>query len=221
MLPGLMRRLTITSLLLPVVVLSSVVGCGASDDGPPASTTSLEAPPTTSVDPALAAMLIEPRDLSPDFIASASVDDTITRFCATEDAAAGLQASARVVQGLMRDGGGTSVIQLVFRFTGDGAARFVSQAAGALERCDGVPDLTGLAFEYEPLSSELTASLAEATSAVGRYGVNVGSGSLRINVVVMQHDDVGQLIAVLGVDLPRAELDSVTGAALRAALAQV
>lgn len=216
MLPGPMRRLTSTTLLALLALVVVAGGCAGSDATP--ATTSSTTTSTPVVDEALAALLLERGDLPGGFTESAQVDDTVTTFCAAEDAAAGLRATAREVRGFADTSSGTSVIQLVFRFAGDGARQFVDQAGGALERCDGVPDLTGLAFEYEPLGGDLNALLDRPDAAVGRHGVNVGSGSLSINVIVVQHGDVGELIAVLGVDLPRAALDALALRSIGAAL---
>lgn len=222
-----MRRTTAISMLVLALVVTAT---GACDDGrgdaDPTTTASTAARSTTATDatdadPDLAARLLEPADLPSGFTASDAVEDTITAFCAGEDAAGGLQASARVARGFTSAGGGTSVIQLAFRFRADGAATFVAQAEAILERCSGVPDATGLAFEYEPLPPEVDAPVAAASEAhTGRYGVNVGSGSLTIELVVMQQGDIGQLVAVLGVDLPRADLDALAITAFTAAVAR-
>lgn len=223
-----MRRPTAISMLVLALAVATTAACddgrGGGDDAAATSTT--EAPSTTTTDaaatdPELAAHLLEPADLPSGFTASDAVDDTITAFCAGEDAAGGLQASARAARGFTRSAGGASVIQLAFRFRDDGAAAFVAQAAAILERCDGVPDATGLAFEYEPLSPEVEAPVAAASDAhTGRYGVNVGSGSLTIELAVLQRGDIGQLVAVLGVDLPRADLDALATAAFTAIAAR-
>lgn len=217
MLPGPMRRPSLTPLLVLALLVTAAAGC-ASDRGAPATTTTESSTTSSTVEDArLAALLLRASDLPAGFVASKDVNDTITGFCASEDAAAGLQASARAVQGFTRTGGGASVIQLAFRFEDDGAARFVTQARDVLGRCSGVPDIKGLAFDYDALSAELEAAIAKGpTSSVGRHGVNVGSGSLSIDVAVVQHGDVGELVAVLGLDLPRAELDAVALAAFGA-----
>lgn len=221
-----MRRTTAISILALALVVAATAACGGDGGDPAPTTTSSTTAPTTETtttlggadaDPDLAARLLEPADLPSGFSASDAVDDTITAFCAGEDAAGGLQASARVARGFTRSSGGASVIQLAFRFRDDGAAAFVAQAEAILERCDSVPDVTGLAFEYEPLTPEVEAPLEGASDALaGRYGVNVGSGSLTIDLVVLQQGDIGQLVAVLGVDLPRAELDALATAAFTA-----
>jgi hypothetical protein len=218
-----MRRTTTISMLVLALAVAAIGACD--DGGGDADTTTTERTAASStsttdgtdIDPELAARLLEPADLPAGFTPSDTVDDTITAFCAGEDAAGGLQASARAARGFTRAGGGASVIQLAFRFRDDGAAAFVAQAAAILDRCDSVPDATGLAFEYEPLTPEVDAPVAGASDAhTGRYGVNVGSGSLAIELVVLQQGDIGQLVAVLGVDLPRAELDALAIAAFSA-----
>jgi hypothetical protein len=218
-----MRRTTAISMLVLALSVAAIGACDDDRGDPDPTTTVSTATSSTSTtdgadaDPALTAHLLEPADLPSGFTESDTVDDTITAFCAGEDAAGGLQASARAARGFTRSGGGASVIQLAFRFRDDGAATFVAQAAAILERCDGVPDATGLAFEYEPLPPEVESPVAGAGDThTGRYGVNVGSGSLTIELVVLQQGDIGQLVAVLGVDLPRAELDALATAAFTA-----
>jgi len=218
-----MRRPFLAPLLVLALLVFAGAGC-ASDGRAPATTTT--APRTTSSttaqDPELAPLLLRATDLPAGFVASKDVNDTITGFCASEDAAAGLQASGRSVQGFTRTGGGASVIQLAFRFKDDGAAQFVTQARDVLGRCNGVPDIKGLAFDYDALSAELEAAIAKGpASSVGRHGVNVGSGSLSIDVAVVQQGDVGELIAVLGLDLPRADLDAIALAAFGAVVGRL
>lgn len=200
----------------------ALLATACSDDDPaPPDTTSASTTTTSPGDgdqASLDALLIDPGDLPGEFTASSAVDDTITAFCAGEDATAGLQATGRAARGLSRTGGGASVIQLVFRFRAGDAAAFVDQAGAILERCSGVPDATGLAFDYEPLQPSVEAPVAQATDAhVGRYGVNVGSGDLSIELVVLRSGDVGQLVAVLGLDTPRALLDDLATVAFTAA----
>ena len=214
----------------PVPALVAALGLGVAlaacgdDDGsdPPGSTTtSTEAASTSTTVGAddLEARLLDLADLPAGFEPAAEVDDTITSFCATHDAAAGLQADERAVVGFARTGGGASVIQLAFRFRDGGAAAFVTQAEAALTACSGVPDGsgTGLAFEYEPLSAAVAAAIADAgQSRTGGYGTSVGSGSLTVEVAVLQEGEVGTLVAVLGLDQPRADLDALAAAAFSA-----
>lgn len=210
-----MRRLT-PPLVVALVAVGALVAPACNDDEP-ASPTTTEATTTTAADAELAERMLTADDLPDGFTASTDVDDTITRFCATEDAAAGLRASAREVRGFSRNGGGASVIQIAFRFEDDGATRFVDQAGAILERCSDVPDASGLAFTYEPLTAGLDAALVDrADAVVGRHGVSVGSGQLSIDLVVLRHGDVGQVVAVLGLDLPRPDLDALAGAAFGA-----
>jgi hypothetical protein len=217
-----MRRTTAISMLVLVALLPATAGACSGDDAPastpdPSSTTP-GAP--AAGDPALLELMLQATDLPPGFTASTTVADTITAFCAGEDATAGLQASAREVRGFTRSPGGASVIQLAFHFRGDGAAAFVDHAGAILDRCSGVPDVTGLAFDYAALPADIEALVAAVSDVhVGRHGVNVGSGRLAIDVVVFQHGDVGQLVAVLGVDLPVTELHALASAALTAVTA--
>ncbi len=223
MLLGLMRRPPPTSARALLLLVALVVGAGACRNGPATASTATttSAPTTTTIDRALAPLLLREEDLPAGFGPSDNVDDTITAFCASEDAAGGLRATARAVRGFTLRGGGASVLQLTFRFSDDGAARFVSQAAEVLGRCSGVPDIKGLAFDYDALSPDLQTMIdASPEPVVGRHGVNVGSGTLSINIAVLQHGDVGQLVAVLGLDQPRAELDTIAAAAFSAVLAK-
>ncbi len=220
-----MRRSAATCLIVLALLGGSAAGCTDDDPKPdPTTTTTTAAAPTTTgpptgQDPALEARALAVGDLPPGFVASADVDDTITSFCANEDAAAGLRASARTVRGFKQAEGGASVIQLAFRFEDDGAATFVAQAAEILDRCSGVPDATGLAFEYEPLAPELDALAGASTDGhTGRYGASVGSGNLTVDLVVFSVGDVAQLVAVLGLQQPRAELDALAATAFNAAI---
>lgn len=221
-----MRRPPVTPLLVLVLLAGCIAGC--SDDSPAATTTT----PTTSseasttvpgaADQELEALGLAVTDLPAGFAASPDVNDTLTAFCVNEDATTGLQASGRLVRGFTRTPAGASVVQLLFRFTDDGAATFVTQAEAILERCSGVPDITGLAFEYDALSSGLEEPIAAISDThVGRYGVSVGSGNLAVDLVVFHRGAVGQLVAVLGVDLPRADLDALATAAFTAAAAKL
>jgi hypothetical protein len=220
-----MRRPT-ALILLALACSLGAVGAACSDDSgspDPATTTSAAPGSTTTTaalapDAELAALALEVGDLPPGFEPSADVDDTITAFCANEDAAAGLQASAREVRGFRRTAGGASVVQLLFRFREDGAATFVAQAEAILGRCSNVPDATGLAFEYDALAPALEDLLRDGSEDhVGRHGTSVGSGNLTVDLAVLRRGDVGQLVAVLGLDLPRADLDSLAAVAFAAA----
>jgi hypothetical protein len=216
-----MPRRLLTALIAAGLCLAAACSDGAPTSAAPDSSTSAPTSTTTAGAP-VDHLLIEASDLPAGFEPSGSVDDTITAFCAGEDAAAGLQASSRAVGGFQRTGGGASVVQLAFRFRDDDATTFVAQAAAALDRCDSVPDLSGLAFEYQPLAPELEAVLAEGTDGhTGRYGTSVGSGKLTIDVAVVRHGEVGELIAVLGVDLPRPDLDALAAPAFSAVVARL
>jgi hypothetical protein len=208
-----MRRPPTSALVLLLLILGIVSAC--SDD-------SAEGPATTSTTlPVLDELALSAGDLPDGFTASSEVDDTITAFCVNEDAAAGLRASAREVRGFTRTPAGASVIQLVFRFD-EGAPAFVTQAEEILDRCSGVPDVTGLAFEYEALTDGVDDAIAEASEThVSRFGASVGSGNLTLDVAVFQRDGVGQLVAVLGLDLPRADLDALAAAVFEAVAAKV
>jgi len=219
--------------LLAVLLLAGTALAACTDDDPGTTPTTRDATTTsgpadttepTEVDEGLRAVMLGLEDLPEGFTEGGEVDDTITAFCATEDAAAGLQASAREVRGFAREGGGASVIQLAFRFRDDDAATFVAQADGALTRCSGVPDGsgTGLAFAYEPLAPAVEATVAVAGEArTGRFGTSAGSGNLTLDVVVLHQGDVGVLVAVLGLSLPRAELDALAAATFTAVVAKL
>lgn len=210
------------SRLTTIIVLAALMASAAcSDDGPSGPTTTASTT-TTETEHELDRYALTTTDLPGEFVAGDDVDDTITRFCATEDATAGLQASARAVRGFTRAQGGASVIQLVFRFRDDGAATFVQQAEDALTRCSGVPDLTGLAFDYDAVSDAVAAVVADAGDArTTRHGVSVGSGNLSVEILVLHDGDVGELVAVLGLDLPRHDLDALAEAAFAATVAKL
>jgi hypothetical protein len=202
------------------LALTTSSACGGGPGGDPSSPSDAASTTATVADAGLEAVAIRAEDLPPGFRPSTAVDDTITAFCANEDASAGLSATAREVRGFEQEGRGVSVIQLAFRFNDDDAARFVAQADAVLTRCSGVPDVTGLAFDYDPLSPTLARFTEGATdSSTGRHGINIGSGTLGIDVVVLQQGDIGQLVAVLGVDLSRETLAAIALAAISAAVA--
>lgn len=204
-------------MLLAGAAVVLVAGCS---DGDPdsSSTTTTAGPSTETTAEPLAQQLIDESALPPEFRAADDIDDTITSFCAGEDATAGLSASARVIAGFNRQAPASSVVQVVFRFEGDDAAEFVAQTRAILDRCSEVPDLTGLAFAYEPASEAITGILASTDAHASSYGTSVGSGALTVNIAVFHRGKVGELVAVLGIDLPRSELDDLTGAALGAAV---
>lgn len=204
---------------LLVVALLATASC--TDDGasPAPSTTRPTAGPGTTVADAadLAAVLLRAEDLPAGFAPQADVNDTITTFCAGQDATAGLAASGRAIVGFTRTPAGASVIEIVFRFDGDGAARFVDQAEELLTSCSDVPDATGLAFTYEPAAAAVTAALEDLDAVATRYGTSIGSGTLTVDIGVGRRGDLGVLVAVLGIEEPRAELEALAAQAFRAA----
>ncbi|HET6966978.1 MAG TPA: hypothetical protein VFI44_01820 [Ornithinibacter sp.] len=216
------RRLPVRGrALLAAVAVAAAVAC---TDGDGEGTTSSTTTPSSSTsqtiapdDPELSALLLTTADLPPGFVPAEDVDDTITTFCAGQDAAAGLQASGRAVAGFTREQAGASVIELLFRFD-DGAAQFVEQAEEVLRACHEVPDASGLAFRYEPLGTVVSDSLAPADASAGRFGTSIGSGELTTEVAVVQEGELGALVAVLGLDEPRADLDALAATAFGAAL---
>jgi hypothetical protein len=208
-----------------LLALALVATACAGDDEPaattstvPATTTTSDGPPATSAAESLVPLLLTAADLPDGFAPSDDVDDTITAFCAGQDATAGLQASARELVGFTRTPPGASVIQIALRFEDDGAAAFVAQAEDLLDGCSEVPDASGLAFTYEPLAPEVTAALVGTDASAGRYGTSIGSGNLTVDVVVLQQGDLGQLVAVLGLDQDRSTLDALAATAVRAAV---
>ena len=211
-----------TALALAVTAVVALTAC-SDDDDPATSTTTTEGTTTTlAADEALAGLLIAGTDLPAGFVESDAVDDTITSFCVGADATAGLEASGRAARGFARDGGGASVIQLAFRFRGDDAAAFVAQAEDALTQCHDVPTAaSGLAFAYEPLTPSVAAALGPlAEGAAARYGVSAGAGNLTLDVAVVHTGDIGMLLAVLGLDQPRADLDALATSVFAAAAAR-
>jgi hypothetical protein len=210
--------------LLAVAVLL----LGACTDDDPESTPSTSSSTSASTadtvapdDPDLAARLLTVDDLPDDFTADPDVDDTITAFCAGQDATSGLTAVGRAVSGFTRSPAGASVIEVLLELDGDGAAQLVAQAEQLLADCSGVPDASGLAFTYEPLGPEVTAALEGADAVASRYGTSVGAGNLTVEIAVVQVDRLAALVAVLGVDQPRAELDALATQAFESALARL
>ena len=219
-----MRCPTSRRLLLVVALLIGSAAC--SDDSPSTASTTTSPTSSTSLppaanDPALRPRLVLAEDLPAGFATSPKVDDTVTTFCIGEDAAAGLQASARALVAYTRTPPGASVIHLVFRFRDGDATKFVDQATAILGRCNNVPDATGLAFAYEPASAELEAVLAGTEGHVASYGTSAGSGVLTINVAVFRRGDLGELVAVLTKDEGRDATDGLALAAYTAAVARM
>jgi len=209
-----------TVLVLAATAVALLAACSGGDDPATATTSTAERTTTTAAsDPEVAALLVEAADLPAGFVESDAVDDTITTFCVGADATAGLEASARAARGFAREGGGASVIQLAFRFRGDDAGAFVAQAEDALTRCHDVPTAaSGLAFAYEPMTPSVAAALGPlAEGAAARYGVSAGAGNLTLDVAVVRTGDVGMLLAVLGLDQPRDDLDALATSVFSAA----
>jgi hypothetical protein len=204
-----------------VTVAAALLACTDDDPGPAATSSSTTSSTTTPTDPELVPFLVTADDLPTGFTPNADVDDTITAFCVGQDAAAGLRASGRAVAGFSRTPAGASVIELAFRFEGDGATRFVAQADTLFTGCNEVPDQSGLAFTYSPVSPPVSAALAGADSAASSYGVSIGSGNLTLNVAVVRRGDVGVLVAVLGLSQPREDLDALAATTFAAVLARL
>lgn len=206
-----------------LAVVATTAAC--SDDGGSGPTTTATVDATTTslgTDPALEAMLLEPADLPPGFTAETGDGgaETVTTFCIGEDAAAGLRASARALVRMRRDPVGVALLQLIFRFTGDGAGTFVQQADDIFDRCNEVPDAQGLAFSYGPAGAGIDEALSGVDDFTTRFGSSVGSGSFSENIAVFRRGDIAQLVAVLAVDTARQEVDALTETVVRAALAR-
>jgi hypothetical protein len=216
------RPRRVLALLAALISFAAVGACSGGGGEEPASTTTTVNPGTIAPDdPELTELLLSAADLPDGFTATEDVGDTITTFCAGQDATAGLSAMGRAIVGFTRTPAGASVIEVVFRFADDGAAQFVDQADDLLASCSEVPDGTGLAFTYEPPDPAVADSLLLADRHVSRYGTSVGSGSLTIDVAAAQVGDLGVLVAVLGVDQPRVELDRLATEAFAAAVAKL
>jgi len=208
---------------MALVVALAVALLGCTDDDEPAAPTSSSTTSSTTAptDPDLVPLLVTADDLPSGFHPNADVDDTITAFCVGQDAAAGLRASGRAVAGFSRTPAGASVIELAFRFEEDGATRFVAQAEALLRSCSEVPDVSGLAFTYTPVSPAVAAALVGADSTASGYGVSIGSGNLTVEVAVVQRSDIGVLIAVLGLGQAREDLDALAATTFAAVVARL
>jgi hypothetical protein len=209
-------------LLVPCLLASS--SCRGDDDTSSTSTT--EATGTTSStvapdDPTLEPLLLTESELPDGFTATEDVADTVTSFCAGQDAAAGLRAQGRAIVGFSRTPAGASVIEILFRFEADGATTFVDQAADLISSCSDVPDASGLAFAYEPLSDPVTASLDGADRSASAFGTSAGSGAVTVEIAAVASGDLGALIAAVGVDEPRADLDELAATTFEAAIAKL
>ena len=197
-------------------VVAALLASCTSADGPRSAATA----PATAAPAPLEGVLLTAADL-PDGFEPAAGDDTITTFCAGQDAAAGLRATDRQVAAFARQPSGASVIQVVLRLEADGAQRFVEQAGELLQSCSEIPDAAGLAFAYEPVSEPVATALEAVPGTVSGYGTSVGSGSLTVQVAAARRGEVAVLVAVLGVDQPRAELDALAVEVFDAALARL
>ena len=206
-----------------LLVALVLVGCSDDDDGDAAtsSTTSSTSSTIAPDDPTLEPLLLTVDDLPDGFTATEDVADTVTTFCAGQDATAGLRADGRAIVAFARTPEGASVFEVVFRFEDDGATTFVDQARELLTSCNEVPDATGLAFTYEPLGDAVAASLSGADDAASAFGTSVGSGELNVEIAAVSEGDLGALVAVFGADQPRAELDELASTAFEAAMAKL
>lgn len=209
-----------TSVLAVLLAGLLLVGAACSDDKPSApdltSTSSTELPDRN--DPKLDAYLVRATDLPAGFTASPDADNTVTSFCAGQDAVAGLQASARAFVAFQRNPAGAAVLHLIFRFKKGDAATFIDQARAILDSCSNVPDIHGLAFAYDPSSAEVEGALADTDAHVSRHGTSVGKGNLSEDVGMFRRGDVGELVAVLTDGQPRDQTDALALAAFSAAV---
>jgi len=206
---------------LGLVVVALLAGCHDDGDDGSSPTTTTEAGSTSTIapdDPSLEPLLLTVDDLPDGFTATEDVADTVSSFCAGQDATAGLRADGRAIVGFTRTPQGASVIEVIFRFEDDGAATFVHAAGSLLRSCSKVPDITGLAFTYEPVSQAVTASLSGADDTASAYGTSAGSGKLTVEIAAVAAGDVGALVAVLGLDEPRPDLDQLAVQAFGAAI---
>jgi hypothetical protein len=205
---------------LGLVVVALLAGCH--DDGDDGSTpTTAQAGSTSTIapdDPSLEPLLLTVDDLPDGFAATEDVADTVSSFCAGQDATAGLRADGRAIVGFTRTPQGASVIEVIFRFEDDGAATFVHAAGSLLGSCSKVPDITGLAFTYEPVSEAVAASLSGADDTASAYGTSAGSGNLTVEIAAVAAGDVAALVAVLGLEEPRPDLDQLAAQAFGAAI---
>jgi predicted small secreted protein len=199
------------ALLVLALAATTVAACADDGDvdgagGDPGGSATTTAPPepaptTTAPSDELAPLLLTIDDLPAQFEPSDTVDDTLTTVCAGQDATAGLRATDRAVVGFRSDPPGVAVVQIVLELVDDGAATFVAQADDLLASCDSVPDLSGLAFEYEPVDPDVEALLAEGTDGhAARRGLSVGSGTFVLDLAFFHRGDTGQLVAVIGLD---------------------
>lgn len=217
-----MRRPTA---VIAAVALLLLGGACSDDDGrEPATSTTAAATTSTTLDPALEALLLAPADLPGTFTVAPDTglggQEVATSLCATQNPIAGLSATALSLVQLRRDPAGAAVGHFAIRFVPGDAQRFVEQTAAALDACDEVPGLTGLAFDYEPTSDEVEAVLAPAAGHVARYGTQIGSESAREDVAVFRVGDVGHLVTVVTRDADRAATDALAVEVYRAVVAK-
>jgi hypothetical protein len=210
-----------TSVLAALAAAALLLGAACSDDDhpstdPTSSTASTELPARN--DPTLGKHLLRATDLPAGFAAVAGRDDTITSFCAGQDAVAGLQATARAFVSFTRTPAGAAVLQLIFRFREGDAARFMDQSTAILDTCSSVPDIHGLAFAYDPSTDAVDAILKDSDAHVSRHGTSVGRGNLNEDVAMFRRGDVGVLVAVLTNDQTRDQTDALAVAAFTAAV---
>jgi hypothetical protein len=180
------------------------------------STTSTELPSRN--DPALQPYLLGAGDLPAGFAASTATDNTVTTFCAGQDAVAGLRATARAFAAFSRTPAGAAVVHLIFRFRAGEATTFVDQSMAILDTCSNVPDIRGLAFAYDPSTPAVDAALAGTDGHVSRHGTSVGKGNLSEDVAMFRQGDVGELVAVLTDGQARDQTDALALAAFTAAV---
>jgi hypothetical protein len=198
-------------LLVAVLALLPLVTAACSDDDGEAGSTTVGPSTTIPNDPALVPLLVQHDELPDGFEEARPEEDTVPTFCAGVDATAGLRATGRAIAHYDREVEplGQSIVDIVFRFEGDGAAAFVRQAREAFEQCHEVPDFSGLAFAFSPASDALEAELAGTDDHVARHGSSVGSGVLQEEIAVFHRGDVAHFVAVFTSSRPAAELEAL------------
>jgi hypothetical protein len=210
------RPLSARAVVVALVLVGLTTACsGGHDDKRSTSTTATSVLPDVD-DAHLRATQVQASDLGSGFIENTSSNNTVTTFCFGQDAARGLRATARAYVGYGLAPAG--VVQLTFRFRKGDAERFVAQANQMFSDCSAVPDIQGLAFSYEPVTTAVDAALAGADSHTARYGTSVGNGNLAEEVAVFHKGDIGVLIAVLGNQVSRPDADALAIKAFTAAV---
>jgi hypothetical protein len=187
-------------LLVAVLALLPLVTAACSDDDGEAGSTTVGPSTTIPNDPALVPLLVQHDELPDGFEEARPEEDTVPTFCAGR----AIAHYDREVEPL-----GQSIVDIVFRFEGDGAAAFVRQAREAFEQCHEVPDFSGLAFAFSPASDALEAELAGTDDHVARHGSSVGSGVLQEEIAVFHRGDVAHFVAVFTSSRPAAELEAL------------